>query len=239
MKVLAKDKKYLSAFSLLISGAIVCSVYWLLTGRFPSLLQAIGLSTMTVIVSVFIDSLVRTIGKQRLLFFIWILFLPAVFAINNHQILKEFDIQSHNSIHNDLMLYHNLAISQATDESFSLVFNYLFGKNYPLIQTDALLNPTAWRNIGIPFENQSPEIISLVKSKFSEMSEKREPLSLKYDDGTIIGYINYDLPRIKSSFFGLSFKILPYIQILVITVVIFIALLCSMFFSYTFGKIKN
>lgn len=240
MKLLTKDNKFLSAFSFLISSAIVGSVYWLFMGRFPSLLQAIGLSTMIVIFSVFVESIANNIGKQKLLFFIWILFLPTIFAINNHHILKEFDLHSYNSIYNDLSLYQNLINSEATDVSYLNVgFEYLLNKYYPLIQTDPQFNPTAWKNIGVSLENQSSEIISLVKSKFTEMNKKRDPLPLKYNDETIIGYINYDLPKIKSSVFGLSFKILPYIQILVITVVMFIAFLCSILFSYAFEKTKN
>jgi len=117
-------------------------------------------------------------------------------------------------------LYRKSIVRVITDESieeFSFIFeNVIKDINFPIAQTDPEGEPVGWRNLQVESDDRSPEAIETVSKLVSIMDNENEPIPIEYQS-QILGFIHYGDSKLIR-----HLKWLPYLEILVVALYIFI-----------------
>lgn len=83
--------------------------------------------------------------------------------------------------------------------------------DFPLLMTDAEMNPISIKNIDVDSASRSPEEITrLLEKKRDRMADVNPPIVVMYKDSTIFNYVFYDESDLVK-----ELRALPYIEILV------------------------
>ena len=120
-----------------------------------------------------------------------------------------------------LVQFYAQIYSKVTEEDFtddlSFIFENIIQKTtFPLIQTDAELNPVTWKGLSIDSRDHSDEALLKVSNYIQRMDREIEPVPIKYQD-KVLGYLYFGDSKLI-----MQLRWLPYIQISLI--VFFIAL---------------
>ena len=111
-----------------------------------------------------------------------------------------------------LVQFYAQIYSKVTEEDFtddlSFIFENIIQKTtFPLIQTDANLNPVTWKGLSIDPHDHSEEALLKVSNYIQRMDKEIEPVPIKYED-KILGYLYFGDSKLI-----LQLQWLPYIQI--------------------------
>ncbi|MCK9484951.1 MAG: HAMP domain-containing histidine kinase [Candidatus Marinimicrobia bacterium] len=153
---------------------------------------------------------------KRMLF---VLAIVMIFALLNHtqKLVRRLRQDSANLIRFYADVYAKAAMDMSGDD-FSFIFEEIIQKiSTPMILTSKEFDePTAWRNIGIPDNDNSPESLAKVKAIMVEMDRENEPIPLVYGD-RVLQYIHFgDTNMIY------QLRRLPYIEIAIVGLFIFL-----------------
>lgn len=148
-----------------------------------------------------------------------ILAIAMIFALLNYtqKIVNRLRQDSANLIRFYADVYAKAAMDMSSDD-FSFIFEEIIRKiSTPMILSGADSNePTAWRNIGIPDNDHSPENLVKVKMIMLEMDRENQPIPLTYEE-RVLQYIHFgDTNMIR------QLRRLPYIEISIVGLFIFL-----------------
>ncbi|HQM36291.1 MAG TPA: HAMP domain-containing sensor histidine kinase [Candidatus Marinimicrobia bacterium] len=142
-----------------------------------------------------------------------VLAIVMIFALLNYtqKIVTRLRQDSANLIRFYADIYAKAAMDMSGDD-FSFIFEEIIQKtSTPMILSDAeAMEPTAWRNIGVPDNDRSPATLAKVKKIMQEMDRENQPIPLKYED-RVLQYIHFgDTNMIR------QLRRLPYIEIAIV-----------------------
>ncbi|UCE18800.1 MAG: HAMP domain-containing histidine kinase [Gemmatimonadota bacterium] len=160
-------------------------------------------------------------------FFKGFLFIAAILLILAFLIYNQYVVHR---LRNDerrlLHVYANLYAAATSELSDGAELNLIFDEvirptDFPIIATTADGTPYAWKGIGIDTDDSKEKALSKARRMLAKMDSKTEPIPLSVQEtGQVVGYLHYgDSGLVRQ----LSW--MPYIQIVVVGLFIFIGFL--------------
>jgi NtrC-family two-component system sensor histidine kinase KinB len=160
-------------------------------------------------------------------FFKGFLFIAAILLILAFLIYSQYVVHR---LRNDerrlLHVYANLYAAATSELSDGAELNLIFDEvirptDFPIIATTVDGTPYAWKGIGIDTDDSKEKALSKARRMLTKMDSKTEPIPLSVQEtGQVVGYLHYgDSGLVRQ----LSW--MPYIQIVVVGLFIFIGFL--------------
>ena len=162
--------------------------------------------------------------RFSLILFTLAILLIFILLYYSQSIVHDLREQSRNIIE----FYARLHSRAAVAEDATLI-NFLFEEiikrtNFPIILTDSQKHPDTWVGIGIDSNDRSPETLKKVQKMVSRLEKEIDPVPITYTmpDGSekILGYLFYGDSHLITRLIWL-----PYIEIGVMALFIFVALM--------------
>jgi len=104
--------------------------------------------------------------------------------------------------------FYERAATDTDDGALNFIFDEIIKRtDFPIILADAEGEPTSWKGLDIPSEDNSENAKSKVRSMMTTMKKEMEPIPLKYND-IVLGYLYYGDSKLIR-----QLQLLPYVEI--------------------------
>ncbi len=135
----------------------------------------------------------QTKGNFKSFLFVLAVVLAIGFLYYTQLLVNELEEQTRNYLKFRIKVFEE-NINRETVEDLSFFFQEVIQQaDYPIIYTDAHMNPLYWRNVDIPPlppGKISPDTLALLKKLIAEFDKENPPIPISYQE-QVLGYYHY------------------------------------------------
>lgn len=161
----------------------------------------------------------RTKGNFKSFLFVLAVVLAGGFLYYTQLLVNELERQTREYLKFRIKVFEENINRESVDDLSFFFQEVIQQADYPIIYTDADMNPLYWRNVGIPPVQSgkiAPDTLAMLQKLIRQFDEENPPIPIRYQD-QILGYYHYgESPIIY------KLRWLPFIEVVVVALFILI-----------------